>query len=137
MMRTDRPVLMFDSGIGGLTVLREARVLMPGRRFIYVADDAGFPYGNWQEPALRQHVVVCHPGHHQGEHDDQGPGGPLGGAGSGVLGAHGASRAVISEGISSRAVCVSSCSAGSGRTSFQSPSRHNIRAVVDSTESSE
>lgn len=57
-MTTDRPVLMFDSGIGGLTVLREARVLMPGRRFIYVADDAGFPYGNWQEPALRQHVVA-------------------------------------------------------------------------------
>ena len=53
----DRPVLMFDSGIGGLTVLREARVLMPGRRFIYVADDAGFPYGRWEEAALRQHVV--------------------------------------------------------------------------------
>ena len=42
---TDRPVLMFDSGVGGLTVLREARVLMPARRFVYVADDAGFPYG--------------------------------------------------------------------------------------------
>jgi len=40
-----KPVLMFDSGIGGLTVLREARVLMPERGFIYVADDAGFPYG--------------------------------------------------------------------------------------------
>ncbi|TIU25373.1 MAG: glutamate racemase, partial [Mesorhizobium sp.] len=39
------PILMFDSGIGGLTVLREARVLMPDRRFIYVADDAAFPYG--------------------------------------------------------------------------------------------
>ncbi len=40
---TDRPILMFDSGIGGLTVLREARVLMPDRRFVYVADDAAFP----------------------------------------------------------------------------------------------
>ena len=49
----DRPILMFDSGIGGLTVLREARVLMPDRRFVYVADDAGFPYGAWEEPALR------------------------------------------------------------------------------------
>ena len=38
-----RPILMFDSGIGGLTVLREARVLMPDRRFVYVADDAAFP----------------------------------------------------------------------------------------------
>ena len=40
-----KPILVFDSGIGGLTVLREARVLMPERHFTYVADDAGFPYG--------------------------------------------------------------------------------------------
>src|SRR5919108_2418997 len=52
-----RPILMFDSGIGGLTVLREARVLMPDRRFIYVADDAAFPYGNWEEPALKAHII--------------------------------------------------------------------------------
>lgn len=55
---TDRPVLVFDSGIGGLTVLREARVLMPDRRFVYVADDAAFPYGPWEEDALRAHVVA-------------------------------------------------------------------------------
>ncbi|RUX37386.1 MULTISPECIES: aspartate/glutamate racemase family protein, partial [unclassified Mesorhizobium] len=54
---TERPILMFDSGIGGLTVLREARVLMPDRRFIYVADDAAFPYGAWEEPALRVHIL--------------------------------------------------------------------------------
>ncbi|RUU51697.1 glutamate racemase, partial [Mesorhizobium sp. M7A.T.Ca.TU.009.01.1.1] len=54
---TERPILMFDSGIGGLTVLREARVLMPDRRFIYVADDAAFPYGAWEEPALRAHIL--------------------------------------------------------------------------------
>jgi len=53
----DRPVLMFDSGIGGLTVLREARVLMPERRFVYVADDAAFPYGAWEEDALRDRIV--------------------------------------------------------------------------------
>lgn len=53
----DRPILMFDSGIGGLTVLREARVLMPDRRFVYVADDAAFPYGNWEEPALKQRIL--------------------------------------------------------------------------------
>ncbi|MGW9230623.1 glutamate racemase [Pseudorhizobium sp. NPDC055634] len=52
-----RPVLMFDSGAGGLTVLREARVLMPERRFVYVADDAGFPYGNWDEAGLRERIV--------------------------------------------------------------------------------
>lgn len=53
-----KPVLMFDSGIGGLTVLREARVLMPERGFIYVADDAGFPYGGWEEGALKERVIT-------------------------------------------------------------------------------
>lgn len=53
----DRPILVFDSGIGGLTVLREARVLMPDRRFVYVADDAGFPYGDWEEEALKARIV--------------------------------------------------------------------------------
>ena len=54
---TDRPILMFDSGVGGLTVLREARVLIPDRRFVYVADDAAFPYGAWEEAALRKHIL--------------------------------------------------------------------------------
>ena len=53
----EQPILMFDSGVGGLTVLREARVLMPDRRFIYVADDVAFPYGAWEEPALRAHML--------------------------------------------------------------------------------
>ncbi|MEM7301081.1 MAG: glutamate racemase [Pseudomonadota bacterium] len=51
-------ILVFDSGIGGLTVLREARVLMPDHRFIYVADNAGFPYGDWAEDALVGHIVA-------------------------------------------------------------------------------
>ena len=55
---TDAPILVFDSGVGGLTVLREARVLMPDRRFVYVADDAGFPYGNFEEEALKDRLVT-------------------------------------------------------------------------------
>lgn len=51
------PVLLFDSGIGGLTVLRQARVLAPERQFIYVADDKAFPYGSWQEVELEAHIV--------------------------------------------------------------------------------
>lgn len=50
-------IMVFDSGIGGLSVLREARVLMPDRQFVYVADDAAFPYGNWEEAALKQRMV--------------------------------------------------------------------------------
>lgn len=57
-MKSDRPILFFDSGVGGLTVLREARVLMPNRRFVYVADDAAFPYGDWEEPALDVRIVT-------------------------------------------------------------------------------
>ncbi|MBO3760645.1 glutamate racemase [Ciceribacter sp. L1K22] len=53
-----KPVLVFDSGIGGLTVLREARVLMPERGFVYVADDAGFPYGDWEEAPLKARIVA-------------------------------------------------------------------------------
>ncbi len=57
-MTGQQPILIFDSGVGGLTVLREARVLMPDRRFIYIADDAAFPYGNWEEPALNAHLLA-------------------------------------------------------------------------------
>ena len=52
------PVLVFDSGVGGLTVLREMRILLPGHRFVYVADDAAFPYGPWDERELRVHIVA-------------------------------------------------------------------------------
>lgn len=57
MTELDRPILVFDSGIGGLTVLRELRVLMPERNFVYVADDAGFPYGGWGEPELKARLL--------------------------------------------------------------------------------
>jgi len=50
-------ILIFDSGIGGLSVLREARVMMGNRRFIYIADDAAFPYGNWDEQPLCDRMV--------------------------------------------------------------------------------
>ena len=51
------PVLFFDSGLGGLTVLREMRVLAPAQRLVYVADDQGFPYGPWEEAPLRTHLL--------------------------------------------------------------------------------
>ncbi|TPP11299.1 glutamate racemase [Rhizobium glycinendophyticum] len=57
-----KPILVFDSGIGGLTVLREARLLMPERGFIYVADDAGFPYGGWEEGPLKTRIITLFEG---------------------------------------------------------------------------
>jgi glutamate racemase len=50
-------VLVFDSGIGGLSVLREARVMMGNRKFVYVADDEAFPYGDWDEQPLCDRMV--------------------------------------------------------------------------------
>ena len=50
-------ILVFDSGIGGLSVMREARLLMHDQQFVYVGDDAGFPYGDWEEQALTQRMV--------------------------------------------------------------------------------
>jgi hypothetical protein len=40
-----RPIGVFDSGIGGLTVLRALMTAMPGERFIYLGDTARVPYG--------------------------------------------------------------------------------------------
>ena len=45
-------VLLFDSGLGGLTVFREVKAARPDARFIYLADDAGFPYGDLVEDKL-------------------------------------------------------------------------------------
>jgi glutamate racemase len=40
-----RPILVFDSGIGGLSVLRPIRALLPQAPIVYAADSAGYPYG--------------------------------------------------------------------------------------------
>jgi len=55
-------ILVFDSGIGGLSVMREARVQMPEYRFVYVADDAAFPYGDWEEGALIERMLTVFDG---------------------------------------------------------------------------
>ncbi len=50
-------ILVFDSGIGGLSVLRPLQARCPSAAYVYVADDAAFPYGGFEEQALIQHVV--------------------------------------------------------------------------------
>jgi glutamate racemase len=40
-----KPILVLDSGVGGLSVLRPIRALLPAAPLVYVADNAGFPYG--------------------------------------------------------------------------------------------
>ena len=50
-------LLVFDSGLGGLTVFSEIIKLRPGANYVYCADDAGFPYGSWKEPELVERVM--------------------------------------------------------------------------------
>ena len=50
-------ILVFDSGLGGLTVLREIVKARPDAHFIYVADDIFFPYGRHSEEEIIARVV--------------------------------------------------------------------------------
>jgi glutamate racemase len=50
-------ILVFDSGLGGLTVFREVVKARPDADYVYVADDAFFPYGKHSEEALVGRVV--------------------------------------------------------------------------------
>ena len=45
MNGTEDFIGVFDSGVGGISVLRHLRRLMPGERFIYYGDSANAPYG--------------------------------------------------------------------------------------------
>ena len=51
-----RPILFFDSGIGGLSVLAPARALLPQAPLVYVADNAGYPYGTKSEIEIAARV---------------------------------------------------------------------------------
>ncbi len=49
-------LLIFDSGLGGLTVMRAIREAVPEAAIFYVADDAGFPYGTLDGQTLVERV---------------------------------------------------------------------------------
>jgi glutamate racemase len=50
------PILFFDSGVGGLSVLEPTRALLPNAPIVYAADNAGFPYGKKSEAELASRV---------------------------------------------------------------------------------
>ena len=54
------PILVFDSGVGGLSVLSHLRARLPQRTFIYVCDNAALPYGTKPMSWLQSRIVaVC------------------------------------------------------------------------------
>ena len=55
-MKPAAPILFFDSGVGGLSVLGPTRELLPNAPIVYAADSAGFPYGTKSEAELAARV---------------------------------------------------------------------------------
>lgn len=56
MTEPTAPILLFDSGVGGLSVLAEVRKLLPDAPVIYAADNAGLPYGTKSEAQIAARV---------------------------------------------------------------------------------
>ena len=55
-MTDARPLLFFDSGVGGLSVLDATRKLLPQAPIVYAADNAGYPYGTKSEAEIAARV---------------------------------------------------------------------------------
>ncbi|KQU51995.1 glutamate racemase [Bosea sp. Leaf344] len=58
MPRPSPRILVFDSGLGGLTVLAQTIRARPDARIVYAADDAGFPYGRLDQELLVARVLA-------------------------------------------------------------------------------
>ncbi|VXC48844.1 Glutamate racemase [Pseudomonas sp. 8Z] len=57
MSQSQAPVGIFDSGVGGLSVLREIRQLLPNESLLYVADSGHVPYGEKSPEYIRERCV--------------------------------------------------------------------------------
>ena len=55
-MKPSSPILFFDSGVGGLSVLEPARALLPTAPIVYAADSAGYPYGTKSEAEIASRI---------------------------------------------------------------------------------
>jgi glutamate racemase len=59
MSNDPRPIGLFDSGVGGLTVLKHLRRALPNERFIYLGDTARTPYGSKSSQTIRNYTQQC------------------------------------------------------------------------------
>jgi glutamate racemase len=57
-MSENPTVLVFDSGVGGLSIFHEIRALLPAVNIIYACDNQHYPYGNKEESSLTQHIAT-------------------------------------------------------------------------------
>ena len=58
-MNSEAPIGVFDSGIGGLTVLEAIRQVLPGENYIYLGDTARVPYGNRTSQTIIRYATSC------------------------------------------------------------------------------
>lgn len=56
-MSDNRPIGVFDSGLGGLTVLKELEKILPGESFVYFGDTGRVPYGNKSNDTIIHYAV--------------------------------------------------------------------------------
>jgi glutamate racemase len=54
-----RPIGVFDSGVGGLTVVRALRAVLPGEDIIYLGDTARVPYGSKSPRTVERYSLAC------------------------------------------------------------------------------
>lgn len=59
MASREDQILVFDSGLGGLSVLRELRQLLPRERFLYFGDSAHAPYGTRPTAQVRELTLAA------------------------------------------------------------------------------
>ena len=58
-MQKQFPIGVFDSGYGGLTILKEFVARMPEYDFIYLGDNARAPYGNRSFETVYEYTLEC------------------------------------------------------------------------------
>ena len=59
MNEVNRPIGVFDSGVGGLTVLKALRERFPAEHFLYLGDTARLPYGNKSPATIARYSFEC------------------------------------------------------------------------------
>src|SRR5438309_4055260 len=58
-MTKRQPIGVFDSGVGGLTVVRALRSALPGEDVVYLGDTARVPYGNKSPRTVERYALAC------------------------------------------------------------------------------
>ena len=59
MQNNNLPIGIFDSGVGGVSVLKELVSLMPGENYIYLGDSKNAPYGTKSREEILENSLAC------------------------------------------------------------------------------